>query len=68
MKRKLSHWLARTWFRLTNDSVCSWCGRRVRRAPIRLGLKRLTDSIWLPRITHTVCPGCVDRVLERRQP
>jgi len=57
--------MKRLWFLLTTSIDCSWCKRRVRQAWIPLPGRRLTDSIRLPRVSHTICAKCSSAILSK---
>lgn len=55
--------LERLWFWLTHSIDCSWCRERQHQAWIPLGQQKLTKNCKVPRISHTICPRCLGRML-----
>lgn len=56
--------MSRFLFWLTHHIDCAWCKRRVHRALVPLPPRRLTNSIRVPRISHTICPACMAKVVQ----
>jgi len=62
MKKRLN----RIWFWLTTAVECSWCKRTLHRAWIPLPPQRITDSIRIRRVSHTICASCAAQVIKTK--
>jgi hypothetical protein len=54
--------ILKLWFWLTTHVDCAWCQRRRHRAWIPLPHRRFANSVSVPRISHGICPECVEKM------